>query len=517
MVIGIAFVLVIRLPHKNPMEHLVTPGPLAEDHAKYENDCAKCHQALKKLGQNELCLRCHKEVKEDINNLQGLHGANGSIKVKQCNSCHTDHKGRDFDITHLDKETFKHNQTDFALLGAHASAGITCEFCHLQGKKYRDAPKDCLGCHTQDGNHKGRLGTDCASCHKETSWKDTYLDHKKTRFPLEGKHRQVTCNACHVNETYKNTPIDCIACHLINDVHAGTSQADCGLCHNVEGWKKFSYDHNQKTKFILKDRHAGLKCASCHPGNIFKKIKLGTECFDCHNADDVHKSKNGVKCESCHSAVNWKQIAFDHNRDTQYKLSGRHTGLQCASCHNDNSGKMKIEASCYNCHKKEDIHKGQEGIKCELCHNENGWREAVKFDHDLTNFPLIGQHAVTSCGECHLSAAFKDADTACIACHQPADYHKQTLGTDCAKCHNPNGWKLWEFDHNTQTKYKLEAAHQGLECQACHQEPMGKNVELSGSCVSCHADEDVHYGSFGQQCDRCHTAESFKEILWEGK
>lgn len=495
------------------MENLIMPGPLSASHAKYEADCAKCHHAFKKSSQNDLCLSCHKEVAEDLKNHEGLHGRNSLINEKQCKSCHADHKGRGADIVHLGKETFDHNLTDFTLRGSHGRVSITCESCHSESKKYRLAPKECSSCHVDNDVHKNRLGENCENCHKETLWNDAYFDHKKTRFPLEGKHREVTCKACHANEEFKNTPVDCMACHIVNDVHASSANEDCGQCHRVEKWDAISFDHNQKTKFILKGRHAELKCDSCHPGNLFNKNKLGLKCSSCHKADDVHKGKNGMKCESCHSNFNWKQITFDHDKDTHFKLLGQHANLKCASCHKDNSGKMKIDASCYSCHRKVDIHKSQQGTKCELCHNQNEWRETIKFDHDLTSFPLIGLHAVTSCGECHLSSTFKDADTSCVLCHRADDYHKGLLGSDCAKCHTPNGWKLWEFDHNTQTSYKLEGAHEGLECQACHRKPIGKDIQLSGSCLSCHEDDDVHYGLFGQQCDRCHTVKSFKKIL----
>jgi len=536
-IVGI-IVLLIRVLRKDSIQNLVTPGNLTVMHAKYENDCARCHRAFRKESQNDLCLVCHKEVSEDLINQQGLHGKSGIVKGKQCKSCHTDHKGRDFDITHLDRGTFNHDLTDFALVGVHARASITCEACHLQGKKFKAAPKDCLSCHLGNDAHRGQLGKDCARCHKENSWKDTFFEHNKTRFPLEGKHQKVTCNVCHANKTYKNTPIDCNDCHLLNDIHALPREEHCSQCHSVESWKQISYDHNQKTKFILEGRHAQAKCDLCHLRNLFNPVreisglklkderafpqgstknKVGVACVDCHKVDDVHKSKNGLKCESCHTPVDWKQISFEHNRDTQYKLSGRHNGLKCAVCHRDNSGKMKIDVSCYSCHKQDDSHKGQQGTKCELCHNENGWREDAKFDHDLTSFPLIGLHAVTLCGECHLSTTFKDADKACFSCHKLDDYHKGSLGADCAKCHNPNGWKLWEFEHNTQTTYKLEGAHEGLECNSCHQKLGNNSVKVSSVCSSCHEDDDVHRGNFGQLCDRCHTVESFKRLLWEDK
>lgn len=216
----VAAVFLIGIWSKDSIRSLITPGLLTQMHAKYERQCWRCHSAFKKNSQNTLCLNCHKEVAADLKDHQGLHGLSGSAKEKQCRSCHTDHKGRDFNINPLDKGTFNHDLTDFRLVGAHARASVNCESCHLQGKKYRVTQKDCFSCHAKNDAHKGQLGKDCVSCHRQTLWKDTYFDHKKTRFPLEGKHQKITCNACHLKETYKNAPIDCNACHLVNDVHA---------------------------------------------------------------------------------------------------------------------------------------------------------------------------------------------------------------------------------------------------------------------------------------------------------
>jgi len=205
-------------------------------------------------------------------------------------------------------------------------------------------------------------------------------------------------------------------------------------------------------------------------------------------------------------------VHFDHNKKKHFSLSGKHADLRCVSCHQDDFKKPDIDSSCYSCHKKEDIHKSRQGTKCESCHNQDGWKEATGFDHGLTNFPLLGLHTVASCGECHISLDFKEVGASCFSCHRNDDYHKGILGKDCAKCHNPNGWSLWEFDHNTQSAFKLEGAHAGLECQACHHKPIGKDNRLSGRCFSCHENDDRHDGGFGENCDQCHTVESFKKI-----
>ncbi len=99
-----------------------------------------------------------------------------------------------------------------------------------------------------------------------------------------------------------------------------------------------------------------------------------------------------------------------------------------------------------------------------------------------------------------------------MKCHESDDEHKRRLGPQCGSCHNPNGWSLWRFDHDSQTHFKLDGAHQGLECHACHREPMEKKTRQSMACSSCHMKDDVHRGGFGQYCQRCHITKSFEEI-----
>jgi hypothetical protein len=37
-------------------------------------------------------------------------------------------------------------------------------------------------------------------------------------------------------------------------------------------------------------------------------------------------------------------------------------------------------------------------------------------------------------------------------------------------------------------------------------------VKQSTTCYSCHSGDDVHGGSFGPQCDRCHVTTNFRDI-----
>jgi Zn finger protein HypA/HybF involved in hydrogenase expression len=130
----------------------------------------------------------------------------------------------------------------------------------------------------------------------------------------------------------------------------------------------------------------------------------------------------------------------------------------------------------------------------------------------MASFPLIGLHAVAPCEECHINAEFKTAANNCNACHQSEDIHEQRLGLSCDSCHNPNGWSLWEFDHDSLTKFPLDGAHEGIDCLSCHDTEATHGIKLSPWCADCHRKDDVHDGQFGRNCERCHNDESFDAI-----
>jgi hypothetical protein len=88
--------------------------------------------------------------------------------------------------------------------------------------------------------------------------------------------------------------------------------------------------------------------------------------------------------------------------------------------------------------------------------------------------------------------------------------HKGGFGRDCARCHTPNGWGIWQFDHARETRFALTGAHAALACSACHRRP-AKQVKLPRDCAGCHSQDDVHLGQFGRDCDRCHTTRTFKD------
>lgn len=494
------------------LDQLLMPGEVVAPHAHLEKRCEACHEKAKKANQNRLCLGCHdhENVLNDIQTGQGYHGRLRDARGTPCKHCHTEHKGRDARVVPLDKESFDHRLTDFELLGRHVSVG--CSACHISDKRFSEAPGECIGCHEKDDVHSNKLGRDCGKCHVDRGWKTQEFDHSRdTDYELEGKHRDVECKLCHAGEIYKKTPKECVSCHRINDRHGGQYGQKCNTCHLPQDWKELRFNHDRDTKFRLKGRHRNTVCESCHRGNLYER-SLSRRCSSCHKGDDVHKGRNGAECQECHSEAKWGKIAFDHDQDTKFRLRGRHRETACQACHIESAKKVELKSDCISCHEADDVHKDKESKSCASCHNESGWNKDLFFEHDITRFPLIGQHSVLACEACHSSGEYKETDSECKVCHVKDDAHKGRLGDKCETCHNPNGWGIWLFDHDKQTDYPLEGSHEGLSCEACHRRESQDSLKLDRQCISCHRDDDEHRGSYGRLCDRCHNTESFLKI-----
>ena len=491
------------------LEKILMPGELISGHEKYESECTQCHKRFSKVSKSGLCMDCHDVVADDVNNKQGYHGQIYT-KKSECTDCHPDHKGRDADIINLDRDSFDHKLTDYPLNGAHRY--VDCILCHKSDILFREAPGECYSCHKNDDIHQQKLGEACADCHNENAWteSDETFDHDTTDFPLKGKHRDQACNSCHISNTFKDTPAKCSDCHAVDDKHQGRYGLKCNVCHNEINWEKHHFEHKKDTDYALTGNHKKVQCDSCHKGQLYDN-KPETACFSCHLHDDTHQGKNGKKCGDCHTTSKWTGMNFDHTKKTGFALKGKHEKVSCNACHSGSLFTEKTNTECYTCHKHDDVHRGQEGKTCHNCHNESGWTNNVIFDHDLANFPLIGLHATTPCAECHAGSTYRDATMECNSCHQKDDIHKESIGTNCALCHNPNSWALWSFNHNKQTDYELIGKHDGLNCSACHRQPLKKGKKIRGQCYDCHSQDDVHNRNFGRQCGRCHDSETFTQ------
>jgi Cytochrome c7 and related cytochrome c/Cytochrome c3 len=488
------------------IEKLLMPGKVSQAHVKQEEDCASCHDRADKSRQRALCLACHKDVAVDVQGNRGLHGRLPNIATGECKGCHSEHLGREGDIVKFSLAAFDHQATDFALEGAHRS--LACEACHRPRTKFRQAGSACTDCHAKADVHRGQLGKDCGSCHGNLSWAGGRFDHDKTRFRLADAHAQVACNACHLGGRYKGTPLRCVSCHTPDDTHAGARGDKCQDCHTTAAWNTARFDHAREAQFPLEGRHARIACGACHrSGNL--EDDLPRDCVGCHRADDSHAGRFGADCAKCHGHEQWKVEGYDHAARTGVALAAGHERLACHTCHTTDLKRQAPRKTCADCHRAVDPHGGALGGACDTCHGTEHWREGIRFDHDLTDYPLLGLHILPTCAQCHTTKAFKGAPRNCVQCHARDDVHAGKLGSDCAACHSPNGWKLWEFDHALQAHFELSGAHARLACVACHRQPAGQ-APLQRDCAACHRKDDLHLGQFGPQCQRCHTTLSFK-------
>lgn len=489
------------------IERMVMPGPLAADHADLEKDCSSCHQAFDVEAQRGLCLACHEDVADDLSKHVGFHGRSPLASVGQCRSCHPDHLGREANILGGGEATFDHAQTDFPLKGRHEAA--PCAQCHAPDEPRREASVECFACHEDDDAHAGALSQDCGKCHGEAGWQTTVFDHAKTDYPLTGAHEKASCGGCHVAERYEGTPQDCVSCHTVDDAHEGRFGTQCEDCHDTNGWQKKGFDHLRESGFALTGSHAQATCASCHrepPG----KRKLPETCSGCHATDDVHAGRFGTDCGTCHPATKWTEARFDHAKAASFDLVGAHARADCNTCHTGAVSDGELPKDCIGCHARDDVHRGELGKDCADCHDSEAFAARVRFDHELTKFPLLGLHASTACESCHADSTYRKVEVECRSCHAAEDVHEGTLGSECESCHNPNGWTHWQFDHDTQTDFALHGAHADLECGGCHRTTAAAGFQMSTRCVDCHARDDAHRDGFGRACDACHSDEAWK-------
>lgn len=484
-------------------ERLVMPGPVIEAHASIEESCDSCHASDDALSQDVLCGACHQNVLADRSTGRGFHGLFPNAIESECFSCHQEHEGRDAMAVEFEPVTFDHRFTNFPLDGSHEEVacndchesgaayreateqcsdchggddvhmgvlGTSCESCHAsigweavvfdhsttmfplraaheqamctdchRNQTFVGTPLRCDSCHREDDVHAGRNGSDCASCHNETSWMATDFDHAAiSGFRLQGQHASLTCQSCHTTDLMTALPQTCVGCHAEQDVHDGLLGESCGSCHSQTEWMNPGFEHFSQTGFALTGAHSQMQCADCHAESV--TAALPTDCAGCHTPDP-HRDQLGSQCHDCHNDVAWTQnVLFDHGL-TAFPLIGLHAQTQCTDCHATPAFHDAGE-NCLDCHQEDDYHGGSLGAECATCHSPVSW-EAWTFDHSaVSDFPLTGAHQQLGCANCHQEdlSSMLAAGTTCASCHRNDDAHDGRFGSDCGSCHTTDGF-----------------------------------------------------------------------------
>lgn len=155
-------------------------------------------------------------------------------------------------------------------------------------------------------------------------------------------------------------------------------------------------------------------------------------------------------------------------------------------------------------------------IECKVCHSTESWKiNTPKFNHNDTEFELIGQHKSVSCKSCHLSLKFNEAKTDCQSCH--TDIHENSVGFDCARCHNSNSWVVAKIeDIHRMSRFPLLGSHKVADCNDCHVSNSLLNFQpLGATCYDCHVANyqatttPNHVASnYSTNCEECHSVSS---------
>ncbi|MCA9540586.1 MAG: cytochrome c3 family protein [Myxococcales bacterium] len=277
-------------------------------------------------------------------------------------------------------------------------------------------------------------------------------------------------------------------------------------------------------------------CLKCH--QVGKGV-AEAKCLDCHRALDARiragkglhgRALKGRDCTQCHkdhlgrgaSLVRWPggtPERFKHNA-TGYPLEGAHADAKCRECHAQtritDPAARKIEGTwlglpttCAECHRSEDPHDGEfAGRACTECHGQARWKQLVGFDHDRTQFPLVGEHRTVACDDCHRERRFTDTTSTCNGCHQTPHPEATKFGPDCAGCHTSAGWANIIYPLARHRQFPLKFGHAIKDCQKCHGEQ--GNTAPRSDCNGCH--KDVHSGRFGNRCQTCHDTVDWHRI-----
>ena len=384
-------------------DHSATRYPLVGKHAAVK--CDACHGPNLKIKDPPFatCGSCH----QDPHAGQGL--LNG--KPADCAACHR--------VQGFTPSTFtlaQHAATRYPLTGKHAA--VKCASCHTTtGKVTRltMAFAKCADCHADQ--HGGQLASrpdkgSCEACHTDAGWTPSTFSlaaHAKLRLPLDGRHAQIRCAACHgltrpglralpnPAATYGPAKVvlqvpetACQDCHV--DPHGGRylkggampMKDGCATCHDARAFRPSTVDVDLHARFsfALDGAHRATPCVACHeemrgaaaastliaaPRGVAKlpfTQKRATDCRACHEADDPHGNqfanrKDGGACGACHDVASFTPASrFDHDRDTSFPLTGAHARVACAACHTkkaDASGKVRVvyrplSTTCASCH-----------------------------------------------------------------------------------------------------------------------------------------------------------------------
>jgi len=311
------------------------------------------------------------------------------------------------------------------------------------------------------------------------------FDHFATGFELDGVHRDLPCESCHLNAVFKGTPRQCGTCHITGSVYNATpkvqnhiqSTNNCAACHDTLSFRPYvHFDHAN----VLGT------CASCHNGTIAQ------------GEGPTHPATSQA-CEACHTVMSWNPPkTVDH---TQIPLA---VAGYCIICHNGKAASGKPASHIPTT------------LECGDCHLTTNWLAAT-FNHT---------GIVNNCYSCHNGSravgkqgSHMPTTNTCEACHTTGlgtatpswvpslfDHTQMTVST-CASCHGGTTKITTGFVSGMPVNH-VPPIPAKLDCAVCHgNTPAAETWTVLAASIA-----TLHTGLNVSNCVLCHGGESFAGV-----
>lgn len=355
--------------------------------------------------------------------------------------------------------------------------GLTCVKCHSNGvHQFTTTDQTCgqAGCHEDTRVRLGKMANltiHCATCH----------DFTKPVVDTAG--RVVAANSLRPEAQ------ECLSCHqmraLLPDLPPDEPHhAECGACHNP---------HTQTSP-----RQAVQSCTSagCHsmPDTLtpfHRDLDTGVleNCLNCHKAHEFRIHGGGQDCLSCHTQI--YQDSPNRRVSTAQPRSGP---VQLASAGPLDPALARLALAAHAepgsaaspappVQQRDSVgfwHSQHQGVECTACHSTQNSHGALKVT------------SIRDCRSCHHTAPQSNN---CQTCHT-----RQEVDGITARVRRIMNIQLGSLNRPTRTFTFRHAAHDGLQCGACHSSGLSRSA-AEVDCDACHERHHVPTN----QCTACHA------------
>jgi hypothetical protein len=311
------------------------------------------------------------------------------------------------------------------------------------------------------------------------------FDHLSTGFELDGIHRDLPCEACHLNAVFKGTPRNCGVCHVEGSTFNATpktpthvsSTNNCVACHDTFAFRPYiHFDHTEVMG----------SCVSCHNGTIAQ------------GEGPTHPATSQA-CDACHTVLSWNPPkTVDH---TQIPLA---VAGFCIICHNGVQAAGKPTGHIAT------------NLECGDCHLTTNWLGAT-FDHTGITSNCVGCHNGTKavgkqgnhmpttnvCENCHTTGI----GTATPSWTPSAFDHAQMTVTTCQTCHGGSIKISTGFVSGQPTNH-VPPIPSIIDCGICH----GNNPAAETWTVLAASIATLHTGLNVANCLQCHAGQTYAGV-----